>query len=624
MQLNLYVDTFNNKLTKSATSDFPVNLPKLFREDTIRLVVQLLEPTGKFTAPVQIVDVSDIDIAVGIGLTGADPDCLLETWTKDTTANTFTGDLVLNTTELNTAFTSATADSITRIFEIEVERSTKFHTVLQTSITLHKDIITNPTVPPSSVTSGSAFANSFAATAADSETVEWTKSGDYNYAHLKGTTGLSSLTASKHVAVNSAGTGFELVDGAGSVSAITDLSDVDTATATPSSGDHLAWDGTNWAPSSIPPTHTHTIDNLTDVDTATAAPTTGQVLSWDGTNWTPGTSTAPNLWATVTGDSGTTTADSTTDTLVAAGGEGINTSVAGDTLTISGEDASTTNKGIAKFATTDFTVTGGEVTLKSISIANGGTGQATAEDAFDALSPLTTAADVLTHDGSDNVRLAKGAAGEVLTMNSGATAVEWAAAGGGGTTYTAGDGLDLTGTAFSADLKSAGGLKIDATELALDVDGLADLTNTTFGAENFGAGDHIAVADASDSNAPKKVKLPAELVMAASDETTDLTTGAAKLTFRMPHAMTLTEVRASVNTAPVGSTIVVDINEGGTTILSTKLSIDASEKTSTTAAAPAVVSDAAIADDAELTIDLDQIGSATAGKGLKVALIGYR
>lgn len=112
--------------------------------------------------------------------------------------------------------------------------------------------------------------------------------------------------------------------------------------------------------------------------------------------------------------------------------------------------------------------------------------------------------------------------------------------------------------------------------------------------------------------------------IACSDETTDLTTGTAKATFRMPFAMTLTAVRANVNTAPVGSTIIVDINESGTTILSTKLSIDASEKTSTTAASAAVISDSALADDAEITIDIDQIGSSTAGKGLKVWLIGTR
>lgn len=110
--------------------------------------------------------------------------------------------------------------------------------------------------------------------------------------------------------------------------------------------------------------------------------------------------------------------------------------------------------------------------------------------------------------------------------------------------------------------------------------------------------------------------------IAVSDETTALTTGNAKVTFRMPFAMTLTAVRSSVTTAPTGSTLVVDINESGSTILSTKLSIDASEKTSTTAATPAVISDSALADDAEITIDIDQIGSTVAGAGLKVYLIG--
>jgi hypothetical protein len=107
-------------------------------------------------------------------------------------------------------------------------------------------------------------------------------------------------------------------------------------------------------------------------------------------------------------------------------------------------------------------------------------------------------------------------------------------------------------------------------------------------------------------------------VIAASDETTNLTTGTNKVYFRMPYAGTLLAVRASVNTAPTGSTIEVDINEAGSTILSTKLSIDASEKTSTTAAVPAVISDSALADDAEITIDIDQVGSTVAGKGLKV------
>lgn len=114
------------------------------------------------------------------------------------------------------------------------------------------------------------------------------------------------------------------------------------------------------------------------------------------------------------------------------------------------------------------------------------------------------------------------------------------------------------------------------------------------------------------------------LGVACSDETTALTTGVAKATFRMPFAMVLTEVRASVGTAPTGASLIVDINEGGVSILSARLSIDATEKTSTTAATPAVISDTALADDAEITIDIDQIGSTIAGAGLKVYLLGRR
>ncbi len=114
------------------------------------------------------------------------------------------------------------------------------------------------------------------------------------------------------------------------------------------------------------------------------------------------------------------------------------------------------------------------------------------------------------------------------------------------------------------------------------------------------------------------------IIIAASDETTALTTGSAKVTFRMPYAFTLTAVRASLTTAQTsGSIFTVDINDGGTTILSTKLTIDNTEKTSTTAATPAVISDTALADDAEITIDIDQIGDGTA-KGLKITLIGTR
>lgn len=114
----------------------------------------------------------------------------------------------------------------------------------------------------------------------------------------------------------------------------------------------------------------------------------------------------------------------------------------------------------------------------------------------------------------------------------------------------------------------------------------------------------------------------AVIPVACSDETTALTAGSAKVTFRMPYAMQLNSVRASLTTAQTsGSLLTVDINALGSSILSTKLTLDNTEKTSTTAATPAVISTASLPDDAEITIDIDQIGDGTA-KGLKVYLIG--
>ena len=152
------------------------------------------------------------------------------------------------------------------------------------------------------------------------------------------------------------------------------------------------------------------------------------------------------------------------------------------------------------------------------------------------------------------------------------------------------------------------------------IDALSDSAGATIG--------HVLTVDGSNNAVFAAAATPANptqnIIIAASDETTALTTGTAKVTFRMPYAFTLTAVRASVTTAPVGSVLTVDINEAGSTILSTKITIDASEKTSTTAATAPVISDTALADDAEMTIDIDTVGSGTAGAGLKVTLIGTK
>tara|TARA_R110001592_G_scaffold51899_4_gene159352 strand:+ start:1939 stop:3714 length:1776 start_codon:yes stop_codon:yes gene_type:complete len=115
------------------------------------------------------------------------------------------------------------------------------------------------------------------------------------------------------------------------------------------------------------------------------------------------------------------------------------------------------------------------------------------------------------------------------------------------------------------------------------------------------------------------------IAIACGDEITATAAATAVVTFHMPYAFTLTGVKAGVTTAPVGSVLTVDINEAGATVLTTKLTIDAGEKTSGTAATAPVIGGAgpALADNALMTIDVDGVGSGTAGAGLKVYLIGY-
>lgn len=118
--------------------------------------------------------------------------------------------------------------------------------------------------------------------------------------------------------------------------------------------------------------------------------------------------------------------------------------------------------------------------------------------------------------------------------------------------------------------------------------------------------------------------MPVEFQVACSDLATALTTGDRKAVFRMPHAFVMTGVRASLAVTSSSGLPTVDVNKNGSTVLSTKITIDASELTSVTAATPPVISGGSttFADDDEVSVDLDVAG--TGAKGLIVTLIGHR
>ena len=110
------------------------------------------------------------------------------------------------------------------------------------------------------------------------------------------------------------------------------------------------------------------------------------------------------------------------------------------------------------------------------------------------------------------------------------------------------------------------------------------------------------------------------MVIAVTEENTNIQTGTAQVTIRAPFAMAVTAVRGSLSTASSSGAVEFDVNVGGASIFSTRPTIDANETTTTSAATASVLSNVPtmVSDDAQITFDIDSAG--TSARGLKVAI----
>lgn len=149
------------------------------------------------------------------------------------------------------------------------------------------------------------------------------------------------------------------------------------------------------------------------------------------------------------------------------------------------------------------------------------------------------------------------------------------------------------------------------------------------------ANDYVPIysnnATAMRKLALKDIRPTEAIVVACTDETTSgivLSTSVPKVTFRMPYAFTLTDIKASLNTAQAsGATLfTVDVKKNATSIFTTKLTFDNTEKTTVTAVTPYAFTSTPMtfAADDEVTIFVDTNTAGNAAAGLKVTFIGSR
>jgi hypothetical protein len=212
----------------------------------------------------------------------------------------------------------------------------------------------------------------------------------------------------------------------------------------------------------------------------------------------------------------------------------------------------------------------------------------------------------------------------------------------GDTTATAGrlmvaDGDSWESAALSGDatLAGSGALSIAANAVALSTDTTGDYVSsatssqglTVTGTEGASVGLQDCAANQvlrrnSGDTAWECATGTDVIIWRISNDFSPLSAGTDDLAcWYTDRALTLGAVYASLNTQGTTSgTTTIDINEGGTSILGTKLTVDYGESTSATAANAATITDSSIAANAQLCVEVDAISGGATEKGLVITL----
>ena len=151
---------------------------------------------------------------------------------------------------------------------------------------------------------------------------------------------------------------------------------------------------------------------------------------------------------------------------------------------------------------------------------------------------------------------------------------------------------------------------------------ISDLTAAT--TPLAGTEEVVIVQGGDTKKVAVKYVAPAYYSFAASDEATALTVANDLIKTRIPFGMTLTGVRASLSVAGgTSGTTEIDVKVGGTSIFTTDLlTIDFGDTTSVGATTAPNITTTAIADNAEISVDVTAIAGDATEAGLKIYLIG--